>query len=191
MNPRNRFKHKKTVLLTSMAVLFGHTMTPVHAASTDIANVPMAVSNMVTPNVLVIYDNSQSMDAFMNGTLVSGNDPRTRSNIGRTVMRNAIGTYRSAFNWGLMTYGMTAAADLFNTYAYYMGSDAGMVFTNDCVGFVAGVPPTIGVSATNGNRRCIANPQPFPGGNFVTFDKTGDDADIQDVLYWGGVVPGM
>lgn len=191
MNPRNRFRHKKTVLLTSMAVLFGHTMTPVFAASTDIANVPMAVSNMVTPNVLVIYDNSQSMDAFMNGTLVSGNNPNTRSNIGRTVMRNAIGTYRNAFNWGLMTYGMTAAAGLFNTYAYYMGSDAGMVFTNDCVGFVAGVPPTVGVSVSNGNRRCIANPQPFPGGNFVTFDKTGDDADIQDVLYWGGVVPGM
>ena len=165
-----------------MAVLFGHTMAPAHAASTDIANVPMAVSNMVTPNVLVIYDNSQSMDAFMNGTLVSGNDPRTRSNIGRTVMRNAIGTYRSAFNWGLMTYGMTGAPGLYNTYAYYIGSDAGMVFTDDCVGFVAGVPPTQGFSASKGNR-CIANPQPFPGGNFDTFDKTGDDADIQDVLY--------
>lgn len=191
MNPRNPFKYRKTALISGMAVLFGHAMPPAHAASTDIANVPMAVSNMVTPNVLVVYDNSQSMDAFMNGTLVSGNNPSTRSNIGRTVMRNAIGTYRSAFNWGLMTYGMTAAPGLYNTYAYYMGSDAGMVFTDDCVGYVAGAPPTIGVSASNGNRRCIANPQAFTGGNFVTFDRTGDDADIQDVLYWNGVVPGM
>ena len=174
-----------------MAVLLGHAMVPANAASTDIANSPMAVSNMVTPNVLVVYDNSQSMDAYMNGTLVSGNDPNTRSNIGRTVMRNAIGTYRNTFNWGLMTYGMTGTPDLRNTYAFYMGSDVGMVFTDDCIGYVSGIPPTIGISASNGNRRCVANPQPFPLANFVTFDKSGDDADVQDVLYWNGGVSSL
>ncbi len=192
MTTRNRFVHNKAVLFASIFLLLSHAVTPSYAGSTDIANVPMAVSNMVTPNVLVIYDNSQSMDAFMNGTLVSGNNPSTRGNIGRSVMRNAINTYRSAFNWGLMTYGMTAAPSLWNTYAYYLGSDTGMVFTDDCVGFVAGNPPTVGVSASNGNRRCIANPQPFtPGGNFVTYDKTGDDADIQDVLYDPRVFTGL
>jgi type IV pilus assembly protein PilY1 len=127
----------------------------------------------------------------MNGTLVSGNDPSTRGNIGRSVMRNAITTYRSAFNWGLMTYGMTGAPGLYNTYAYYLGDNAGMVFTDDCVGFVAGNPPTVGISASNGNRRCIANPQPFVGGSFVTYDQTGDDANIQDVLYTTGVYTGL
>lgn len=175
----------------AIGVLAGCAMSLGHAGSTDIANAPMAVSNMVTPNVLVIYDNSQSMDAYMNGTLVSGNDPSTRGNIGRSVMRNAITTYRSAFNWGLMTYGMIGAPGLYNTYAYYLGDNAGMVFTDDCVGFVAGNPPTVGISASNGNRRCVANPQPFMGGNFVTYDKTGDDADIQDVLYTGGVYTGL
>jgi len=160
------------------------------AASTDIANVPMAVKNSVTPNLLVVYDNSESMDAYMNGTLVSGNDPNTRGNIGRQVMRNAITAYHTAFNWGLMTY-KTASPSLYNTYAYYLGSDAGMVFTDDCVGYVAGNPPTPGVSASNGTRRCIANPQPFTGGNYVTYDKTGDDADIQDVLYTTGVYTGL
>lgn len=155
------------------------------AASTDIANVPMAVKNSVAPNLLVVYDNSQSMDAYMNGTLVSGNDPNTRGNIGRQVMRNAITAYRTAFNWGLMTYKMSSTPGLYNTWAYYLGSDTGMVFTNDCVGYVDGNPPTPGISASNGNRRCIANPQPFTGGNYVTYDKTGDDPDIQDVLYWG------
>ena len=174
-----------------MAVLLGHAIAPANAASTDLANAPMAVSNMVTPNVLVVYDNSQSMDAYMNGTLVSGNNPNTRSNIGRTVMRNAIGTYRNTFNWGLMTYGMKPSGGLYNTYAYYLGSDTGMVFTDDCTGYIAGNPPTVGVSSTNGNRRCIANPQPFTGGNFVTFDKTGDDADIQDVLYVTSVYSGL
>jgi type IV pilus assembly protein PilY1 len=186
MTPHKAAKHKRTALCVAIALLFSQSLTSVHAASTDIANIPMAVTNMVTPNVLVIYDNSQSMDAYMNGTLVSGNDPNTRGNIGRQVMRNAIGTYRNAFNWGLMSYGMSGTPSLYNTYAYYLGSNTGMVFTNDCVGYIAGNPPTVGTSATNGGNRCIANPQPFTGGNFVTYDKTGDDSDIQDVLYTNG-----
>lgn len=162
-----------------------------YAASLDIANVPMAVRNSVTPNVLVIYDNSQSMDAYMNGTMVSGNDPNTRSTIGRTVMRNTITSYRTAFNWGLMTYGMIGTSGLYNTYAYYLGSNSGMVFTDDCVGYVSGNPPTAGISASNSNRRCVANPQPFAGGNYVTYDETGDDPHILDVLYWNGVQSSM
>lgn len=182
---------KQALLWLGLAFTLGLATPALHAASTDLSDSPMAVSNMVTPNVLVIYDNSQSMDAFMNGTLVSGNDPNTRGNIGRSVMRNAMNTYRGAFNWGLMTYGMTGAPGLYNTYAYYLGSNAGMEFTDDCTGFVAGNPPTPGVSASNGNRRCIANPQPFAGGTYVTYDRTGDDADIQDVLYTSGVYAGL
>ncbi len=178
---------RKLIKALTLAIVGSHFATVATAGSTDIANVPMAVSNLVTPNVLVIYDNSQSMDAYMNGTLVSGSDPNTRGNIGRQVMRNSITTYRNAFNWGLMSYEMRTAPSLYNTYAYYLGSNAGMVFTDDCVGYIGTVPPTQGVSATNGNRRCVANPQPFLGGNFVTFDKTGDDADIQDVFYTSGV----
>lgn len=187
MSTRNHFKHKRT-LLFAIALLFGQVITQVQAASTDIANVPMAVSNMVNPNVLVIYDNSQSMDAYMNGTMVSGNNPNTRGNIGRAAMRSAMTTYEKAFNWGLMSFGL-GGGGLYNTHAYYMGSDTGMVFTDDCVGYVAGVPPTSGISASNGNRRCLANPQPFLGGSFVTYDRTADDPDIQDVFYTGALYP--
>lgn len=192
MKTRNRFTYKKTALCISIAVLFGTGAGPTYAASTDIANVPMAVSNLVTPNVLVVYDNSQSMDAFMGGTLVSGNDPSTRGNIGRGVMRNAIGTYRSTFNWGLMTYEMSANPSLLNTHAYFMGTDLGMIFTGDCkntigasISTIATIPPTIGRSASNGNRRCLPNPQPAFGANYITFDVSGDDSNILDVLYSG------
>jgi type IV pilus assembly protein PilY1 len=159
------------------------------ATSTDIANVPMAVANMVTPNVLVIYDNSQSMDAYMNGIMVSGNNASTRGNIGRSVMRNAITGYRSAFNWGLMSYGMsTNPPSLYSTYSYYMGSSTGMVFTGNCTGYTAGVfngaPPAAGTS-TAGGGRCIANPQPSTGREYITFDFSSDDSNIVDVLYYG------
>lgn len=189
MTMQNRFDSNRTLRIVILSMLFGLAATTVQAASTDIANVPMAVSNMVTPNVLVIYDDSQSMDAYMGGTLVSGNDPLTRGNIGRGVMRTTITNYRSVFNWGLMSYEMSSTPALRNTYGYYLGSNTGMVFTDDCVGYVAGTPPTVGRSASNGNIRCVANPQPFTGGNYVTYDKTGDDSDVLDVLYTNGVYP--
>lgn len=186
---KTRMQLKVHLFLTGL--LAGFALTAVYAASTDIANAPMAVSNMVTPNVLVIYDNSQSMDAYMNGTLVSGNDPSTRGNIGRAVMRSAITTYRSAFNWGLMTYEMSGL-NLQNTHAYFMGDNTGMNFTNDCkdtggvsISTIATIPPTIGKSASNGNRRCIPNPQPAFGANYITYDVSGDDPNILDVLYSG------
>lgn len=164
-------------------------MSPVYAGSTDLANVPMAVSNMVTPNVLVIYDNSQSMDAYMNGVMVSGNNVNTRGNIGRSVMRNAMTTYRTAFNWGLMSYQLRAnPPTLYSTYAYYLGTDAGMAFTSSCIGYSSGVfngiPTVAGVSSSG--LKCIANPEPSPGREYITFNYSSDDSSIVDVLYYGG-----
>ena len=190
MTTPHQCKHKKTVVFASISLLFGQALSPVRAGSTDIANVPMAVSNMVTPNILVVYDNSQSMDAQMNGVMLSGNNANTRSNIGRTVMRSAITTFRSAFNWGLMSYGMvTDPPTLYSTYAYYLGSTAGMVFTSNCTGYVPGVfngsPDVPGVS-TDGGGRCIANPEPSVGREYITFNYSSDDSNIVDVLYFGG-----
>lgn len=188
MNARQRFWRKVVACAAMYSLIFAQLVQSAQAASTDIADVPMAVKNAVKPNLLVTYDNSQSMDAFMSGALVAGSDSNTRGNIGRQVMRNAITNYRTVFNWGLMTYGMTSSPVKKNTWAYYLGSNTGMTFTDDCVGYVAGAPagypPTPGISASNGNRRCLANPEPFtPGGAFVTYDQSGDDPDIQDVLY--------
>ncbi len=146
-----------------------------HSGQLALATVPLFLTSGVLPNVLVIYDNSQSMDATMAGRLIAGDNAATRSNIGRQVIRDTISNYRTTFNWGLMSYGMSSNPPTkYNTYAYYLGSDSGMVFTDDCVS---------GISATNGGRRCVANPQAFSGGNYVTYDKTGDDPDINDVLY--------
>ena len=179
MSVRQRYWRRSVASVTLFSLVFAQTMPSAYAASTDLADIPMNVKNSVKPNVAVILDNSQSMDAFMAGTLVAGNDPNTRGNIGRSVMRDTITTYRSSFNWGLMSFAQISnPPGRYNTYAYYLGDNTGMVFTNDCVA---------GISKTNGNRRCIANPQPFTGANFVTYDKTGDDPDILDVLYTTGV----
>lgn len=166
------------------------------AQSTDIANVPMAVTSMVTPNVLIMLDNSQSMDAQMGGALISGNNADTRGNIGRTVMRKAITDFRNSFNWGLMSYQMSSnPPGVVSTYNFFLGSSAGMVFTADCTGFVDGVfngaPAKPGVSADGGGR-CIANPQWVSGDpaglKFLTFNYSSDDPNIVDALYYTGYV---
>ena len=181
---------KQTLLVTAVAAAL---LSPAAwSAPLTLSTTPLFITPSVKPNILVINDNSQSMDAYMSGTLVSGNVATTRGNVGRGVMRSVITSYRTTFNWGLMSFNTsTASPSPGNTYAYFMGSDTGMVFTNDCVG--ASTTPnadsvyTTGISASNGNRKCIYNTQPLTGAwagyDYVTFDRAADDADILDALY--------
>ncbi len=155
---------------------------PAFAQQTDLSDVPMVVKNTVKPNVLAVMDNSESMDAYMAGVLITGDDPNTRGNIGRRVLSDIITTYRANFNWGLMTFQLSDLA-LLDTYVYYFGDDSNMLFTSDCTN----IDPVShsGTSMSNGGLGCVANPQPFAGGEFVTYGKTSDESDILDVLYIG------
>jgi len=170
------------------------------SAPLTLSTTPLFITPSVKPNILVINDNSQSMDAYMSGTLVSGNVSTTRGNIGRGVMRSVITNYRTTFNWGLMSFKTSTTNPVpENTYAYFMGDNTGMVFTNDCVGASTTANAdgvyTSGISASNGNRKCVYISDPtqrltgaFAGYNYVTYDRSGDDADILDVLYFGSSV---
>ena len=149
------------------------------AQTINFAQSPLFLGNSVKPNVLVVLDNSQSMDGTMAGKLIAGNDASTRGNIARSVLRDTITAYRSAFRWGLASFGLQGTG-LYTTYAYFFGSDAEVTYTNDCVA---------GLSASSGNRRCVANPQTANGYNFITYAFSGDDPAINDVLYTGDYGP--
>lgn len=171
----------KTLRQTLFVLLAALMVEPVLAAPLSIAQYPLFLTNRVLPNVLVIYDNSESMDGTMAGKLIAGDDPTTRGNTARTVLRGTINSFASLFNWGLETF-YTDWPGLYSTYPYWLGNEQTMVFTDDCV--PGG--PNGGVSASNNGLRCIPNPQPFsPGGNYVTYDVASDDPDINDVLYIG------
>ena len=146
-----------------------------------IAPYPLFLASSVKPNLMIIFDNSQSMDATMGGKVISGNDANTRANIARTVLRGVIDTNRYSFNWGLTTFDTTANT-LYNTQAYYLGKTDTMVYTNTCS--VNGVSNVTG-PAGNSPLRCIANPHPANGFNFITYEKSGDDSDVNDVYYTG------
>jgi type IV pilus assembly protein PilY1 len=168
------WRHQRCLLaaLVTMAV----TLPPeVAAQALNFASSPLFLGTSVKPNVLMVYDNSQSMDGTMAGKLVAGDDVSTRGNIARAVLRSTITSYRSQFQWGLASFGLSSN-NLYTTYPYYFGTDAQVLFTNDCVA---------GISASNGNLRCIANPQNNNGYNFITYAVSGDDPAINDVLYAG------
>ena len=147
----------------------------VQAQTLNFAQSPLFLGSSVNPNVLVIYDNSQSMDGTMAGKLIPGDDPSTRGNIARAVLRDTITTYRNTFQWGLASFNLKNKS-VYTTYAYYFGGNSEVVYTNDCVN---------GLSASNGGLRCIANPQTGNGSQFITYRYTGDDPAINDVLYAG------
>ena len=167
------------MLAIAMAMLLAQSAS---AAPLSIAQYPLFLTHRTLPNVLVIYDNSESMDATMAGKLIAGDDPTTRGNIARAVIRNTITNFSGQFNWGLESFA-TYGYGLYSTYPYWLGNDTTMVFTDDCVS---------GISATNGGLRCIENPQwaGSVGDRYVTYDRASDDPDINDVLYIGYFGPG-
>ena len=157
------------------ALLLSVPLAGARGAAFAFSNFPLFLAPAIKPNVMVILDNSESMDATMAGKVINGDDPNTRGNIARGILRGLLTSYRDAFNFGITSFA-TSSVSLYNTHAYYLGNATTMVYTNDCVD---------GISASNAGRRCIANPQTGNGFAYITYERSGDDADINDVLYSG------
>ena len=157
------------LLMLLAAPLGASALTPI-----TFSNYPLFLAPSIDPNVMIIFDNSQSMDATMIGKVINGDDDTTRGNIARSVLRSTLSNYRSSFNWGLTEFDTNGGPSRKTTYAYYLGNAATLVYTNDCVA---------GISVSNGGRRCESNPQRANNFDFFTYDKSGDDPAINDVLY--------
>ncbi|OYV01940.1 MAG: pilus assembly protein PilY [Burkholderiales bacterium PBB5] len=165
--------------MVSAAALLGLALCPAltPAQTISFAQSPLFLGTTVKPNVLVVMDNSQSMDGTMAGKLIAGDDPSTRGNIARSVLRSTITSYRTSFQWGLASFGLRSSG-LYTTYPYYFGNETEVVYTNDCVS---------GISASKGGLRCVANPEPGNGYDYLTYARSGDDPSINDVLYYSDI----
>lgn len=161
--------------------LLGLPLCATAASTIAFAAAPLYLAPAIKPNIMVLFDNSQSMDATMSGMVINGDDPTTRGNISRSVLRSVLTSYRADYNWGLTSFASTKT--LYSTHAYFVGDATSMVYTNDCVS---------GISASNAGRRCIANPDSAINGfGFLTYAISGDDANVNDVLYSNSVAPVM
>lgn len=120
--------------LFPLPALLALTAGPVLAQTVSLAQSPLYLEAGVKPNVLVVYDNSPSMEFMLpggQGTVLLAH-PNTRGNIARAALRDIISTYRSQFRWGLATfenqglYGPTYDRRSSLPVMYYSRSTAGM-----------------------------------------------------------------
>ncbi|MEJ8294671.1 PilC/PilY family type IV pilus protein [Delftia tsuruhatensis] len=77
---------------------------PVRPVPLNISQAPLMATQNATPNVLLIMDNSNSMDEAPNGSAVGSNSPASKSEIARAAARTIVERYQGRMNLGLMAY---------------------------------------------------------------------------------------
>src|SRR5574343_1612324 len=90
----------------SLAVPFPIIQQAMAATITPLAltQAPLFVLTAGKANVLLIMDNSNSMDEDASGSAVGSADPNSKSEIARNVAKSIVGTYTNKINMGLMAY---------------------------------------------------------------------------------------
>lgn len=83
---------------------------PGSAQTINFAQKPLYLASSVKPNLLVLYDNSPSMEFLLTTGLgtTSLSDPNTRGNVARDVLRQNITAHQNTFRWGLATFAVNA-----------------------------------------------------------------------------------
>jgi len=79
----------------------------------DPSQIPLSLTTSGQPNLLVILDNSNSMDEDTSGSATGSNCPTSKSEIARSVIKNMITSYTGDINMGLMTYQLSSVVNNF------------------------------------------------------------------------------
>jgi len=96
---------QRSIGIRSLAALGILVLSPsVQSAFLSLSQAPLFTTTSAKANVLVILDNSNSMDEAPNGEAKGSNSPESKSEIARTVIRNLINDYLGKINMGLMAY---------------------------------------------------------------------------------------
>ncbi|MBL8252701.1 MAG: hypothetical protein JNJ76_03775, partial [Candidatus Competibacter sp.] len=69
-----------------------------------ISNVPLFVTYASRANILVVLDNSNSMDEAANGSAVGSFSASSKSEIARSIIKQLTSDYQQKINMGLMSY---------------------------------------------------------------------------------------
>lgn len=127
-------------------------------ATVSLPNVPLFVLSAGKPNVLMVLDDSNSMDEFPSGAAAGSNDPGSKGMIARSVINGLISTYTGSINMGLMSYQQNTPA------AYYLHNSP----------YDAGFDPTQYNPAFTGIRssstKKFRTPNPTSPGNYIYYN---------------------
>ncbi len=99
-------KNNRIQLSMAITTLFAYSAAG--AAPLILHQSPLFLTSSEKANVLVILDNSNSMDEAANGSAVGGADPTSKSEIARAAISNLITNYSGKINMGLMAYQQAA-----------------------------------------------------------------------------------
>jgi type IV pilus assembly protein PilY1 len=113
---RKPFRRSR-VALAVLAALAGGMCGRAAASPLSISQVPLFVSTAQKANVLLILDNSNSMDEAPNGSAVGSASPDSKSEIARGAAKTIVSNYQGKINLGLMAYQQyTSGADPVSLY---------------------------------------------------------------------------
>jgi type IV pilus assembly protein PilY1 len=114
---RSGKKMKKWILFIVMTVLLLISIRG-HADDTDLFIAP------VKPNILIIVDNSNSMDEDFYGNAVGSFSPASKSVVGKKALRTIIDSYKNKLNVRLMSYNISGVSGYYlHNSPYFVSYD--------------------------------------------------------------------
>lgn len=148
------------LLIASMAAPWG--IMPAAAAITPtplvLSQVPLFVTSASKANVLLMLDNSNSMDEDASGAAVGSASANSKSEIARSVAKSLVATYTNKINMGLMAYKQNA-----NTLQYLHNSPYDVSYDSGNYN-----------AAFTGNRSSLTKkyrvPNPTSTGNYIHYN---------------------
>jgi len=179
----------RSASLTTLAILLASAYTSTaFAAPQVLSQSPLFVANAEKANVLVVLDNSNSMDEDERGKAVGSDSSESKSEIARIAIRDLINTYTGKINMGLMAYQQyppgNAGSDSklhvipsFLHAGYYdVSYDADANYDPNFI---------ITTATRNSQTKKFQIPNPTSPGNFINYNVTLPyySGEIQNVSY--------
>ncbi len=109
MNHATIFQGKLNVKYLAL-VLMGIVIGNAQAALLSLTNTPLFLVSTSTPNVLMMFGNSNSMDESANGAAVGSAAATSKSEIARNAIKTLITSNAGSLNMGLLAYQQNAAS---------------------------------------------------------------------------------
>ncbi|MGA2936672.1 MAG: hypothetical protein ABSF52_06170 [Syntrophobacteraceae bacterium] len=153
--------------------------------------VPPFIASGVLPNILIILDNSNSMDEDFYGNAVGSYSPVSKSVVARQALQNVVNNLQSTANVGVMTYTLPS-----NTSNNYFIHNAMPFASYDPNSYCANPPPDCVTYCTTGSATSAANcnapvsaTAPGCGAGFTSHIFTATGTNFPDAILSTSVYP--
>lgn len=104
---KNKYIFRKKVIAAITSALYLTTFCLpdiAHGATITFSNIPLFLTTNITPNILMMYGNSNSMDEDASGAAVGSTDATSKSQIARQAILSVANSYLNKVNMGLLAY---------------------------------------------------------------------------------------